>query len=115
MHVLDMASCHTFLLPGRVDIQPFNTADLAVSNTIPAFCMAEARLHSCITHSVKTLLAGRLTYGKTLETNTFQFSSPDYVYMLLFGMGCMSVRRSLSLQLFTACLLMHCLQTAWSP
>lgn len=37
------------------------------------------------------LLVWLLTYGKTLETNTFQFSSPDYVYMLLFGMGCMAV------------------------
>jgi len=32
-----------------------------------------------------------VTYGRTLESSTFQFSTPDFVYMLIFGMGCMLV------------------------
>ncbi|DBA75375.1 hypothetical protein WJX77_010985 [Trebouxia sp. C0004] len=30
-----------------------------------------------------------VTYGRTLESSTFQFSTPDFVYMFMFGMGCM--------------------------
>ena len=85
-----MASCHTILLPRRVDLQSADTADLAVSQRY------FVGLRQCDTSKayvcIEALLTDRLTYGKTLETNTFQFSSPDYVYMLMFGMGCMSVR-----------------------
>ena len=35
----------------------------------------------------------RVTYGRTLESSTFQFSTPDFVYMFIFGMGCMLVSR----------------------
>jgi Derlin-2/3 len=31
-------------------------------------------------------VAWLIQYGKALETTTFQFSTPDFVYMLLFGM-----------------------------
>ena len=104
---IGLAPCHTFLLPGRVDIQSIDTTGLAVSSNSPAFSMAKARLQSCMPHindaQIEPLLTGRLTYGKTLETNTFQFSSPDYVYMLLFGMGCMSVSTGLYLSSFFCC------------
>ena len=106
-----MAPSHTFLLPGRVDFQSVDTTGLAVSNNSPAFSMAEAGcIRACLIPLMSEsslCLTDRLTYGKTLETNTFQFSSPDYVYMLLFGMGCMSVRTSL--RPFISFLLMYCL------
>lgn len=45
------------------------------------------------------LCAARVTYGRTLETSTFQFSTPDFVYMLMFGMACMLVRYALVLHM----------------
>ena len=43
-------------------------------------------------------LAARVTYGKTIESSTFQFSTPDFLYMLMFGAACMLVRYLFAIQ-----------------
>ena len=48
---LGMAPGHTFLLPGRVDVQSVDVTGLAVSNIPPAFHVSVAKSHSCMRHT----------------------------------------------------------------
>ncbi|GIL70822.1 hypothetical protein Vretimale_3910 [Volvox reticuliferus] len=45
------------------------------------------------------------TYGKTLESQTYQFEPADYLYMLLFGAVCILAAAGLSEWLFAASML----------
>ena len=55
--------------------------------------VSELRTSSLRLNALKSKLplCCRVTYGRTLETSTFQFSTPDFVYMIMFGMTCMLV------------------------
>ena len=85
-----MEASHTFSVCWRLFIRLPDPDSLAVSLAVLLFSAGLQTVGPALCLSYLELLC-RVTYGRTLESSTFQFSTPDFVYMLMFGMACMLV------------------------